>query len=98
MYKNRSSRSAADFLYRLRYLINQPIQNLQTENGSQFTFEFERAATELGIQRYFSRIKTPRDSPQIERFNETLQYEWLYNSNLSSDPEQFNPRLTEWLV
>jgi len=23
---------------------------------------------------------------------------WLYNSNLSLDPEELNPRLTEWLV
>ena len=34
----------------------------------------------------------------IERFNQTLEYEWLYNSNLSLDPEEFNPRLTEWLI
>jgi len=27
-----------------------------------------------------------------------LEYEWLYNSNLSLDPEEFNPLLTEWLV
>jgi transposase InsO family protein len=38
------------------------------------------------------------DNPEIERFNETLKYEWLYNSNLSLDPEELNPRLTEWLV
>jgi len=36
MYKNKSSRSAADFLYRLRYLVNQPIENLQTDHGSEF--------------------------------------------------------------
>ena len=34
----------------------------------------------------------------IERFNETLEYEWLYDSNLSLDPEEFNPGLTEWLI
>ena len=98
MYKNKSSRSAADFLYRLRYLVNQPIKNLQTDNGSEFTLEFERAAATLGIQRYFSRVKTPKDNPEIERFNQTLEYEWLYNSNLSLDPEEFNPQLTEWLI
>jgi transposase InsO family protein len=98
MYKNKSSRSAADFLYRLRYLVNQPIENLQTDNGSEFACEFERASAELGIQRYFSRIKTPQDNPEIERFNETLEYEWLYDCNLSLDPEELNPRLTEWLI
>ena len=98
MYKNKSSRSAADFLYRLRYLVNQPIQNLQTDNGSEFASEFERASAKLGIQRYFSRVKTPKDNSEVERFNQTLEYEWLYNSNLSLDPEEFNPRLTEWLI
>ena len=98
MYKNKSSRSAADFLYRLRYLVNQPIQNLQTDNGSEFALEFERATVKLGIQRYFSRVKTPKDNSEVERFNQTLEYEWLYNSNLSLDPKDFNPRLTEWLI
>ncbi len=106
MYKNKSSRAAADFLYRLRYLVGQPIENLQTDNGSEFTWKFEEATTKLGIQRYFSRVKTPKDlsltkskdNPEIERFNQTLEYEWLYNFNLSLDPEELNPRLTEWLI
>ena len=98
MYKSKSSRAAADFLYRLRYLVDQTIENLQTDNGSEFALEFERATARLGIQRYFSRVKTPKDNPEIERFNETLEYEWLYDSNLSLDPEEFNPRLTEWLI
>jgi len=98
MYKNKSSRVATDFLYRLKYLINQPIKNLQTDNGSEFALEFERATTTLGIQRYFSRVRTPKDNPEAERFNQTLKYEWLYNSNLTLKPEELNPRLTEWLV
>ena len=98
MYKNKSSRSAADFLYRLRYLVAQPIENLQTDNGSEFAWEFERASAGLGIQRYFSRVRTPKGNPEIERFNQTLEYEWLYNCNLSLDPEELNPRLGEWLI
>jgi len=90
--------SAAYFLYHLRYLVNQPIENLQIDNGSEFAWESESASAKLDIQRYFSRVKTPKDNSEIERFNETLEYEWLYISNLSLDPEQFNPRLTEWLI
>jgi transposase InsO family protein len=71
---------------------------LQTDNGSEFALEFERATTKLNIQRYFSRVRTPKDNPEIERFNQTLEYEWLYNSNLSLEPEELNPRLTEWLI
>jgi len=98
MYKNKSSRVATDFLYRLRYLVNQPVENLQTDNGSEFALEFERTITKLSIQRYFSRVKTPKDDSEIERFNQTLEYEWLYNFNLSLDPEELNPWLTEWLI
>ena len=98
MYRNKSSKAAADFLYRLRYLVGQPIENLQTDNGSEFVREFEKATTKLEIQRYFSRVRTPKDNPEIERFNQTLEYEWLYDSNLSLDPEELNPILTEWLV
>jgi transposase InsO family protein len=28
----------------------------------------------------------------------SYRYEWLYNSNLCLDPEELNPRLTEWLI
>ena len=41
---------------------------------------------------------SPKDNPEIEKFNEILEYEWLYNFNLSLDPEEFNSRLTEWLI
>jgi transposase InsO family protein len=54
--------------------------------------------SKLGIQRYFSRVRTPKDNPEIERFNQTLEYEWLYDSNLSLETEELNPLLTEWLV
>jgi hypothetical protein len=75
MYKNESSRSPTDFLCRLRYLVNHPVENLQTGNGGGFNWEFERATVKSGIQRYFSRVETVKDNPEIERFNETSEYE-----------------------
>jgi transposase InsO family protein len=45
-----------------------------------------------------SRVKTPKDNREIEKFNGTLEYEWLYNFNLCLDPEELNPRLTNWLI
>ena len=98
MYKNRSSKAATDFLYRLQYLINQPIMNLQTDNGSEFANYFGEASIKLGIQRYFSRVKTPKDNSEVERFNETLKYEWLYECNLTTDCNEFNRDITDWLV
>ena len=67
-YKNKSSRSAKDFLYRLHYLIDAKIANAQTDNGSEFYGEFEEALNELEILHWFSRPKTP-----IEYFEDTLK-------------------------
>ena len=52
----------------------------------------------LGIQRYFSRVRTPKDNPEAERFNQTLEYEWLYDGNLTTNCDKFNPAVTDWLI
>ena len=98
MYKNKSSKSASDFLYRLKYVISQPIENLQTDNGSEFCYYFQKACEDLNLDRYFSRVRTPKDNAECERFNQTLQYEWLFDSNLTLDCTVFNTELTNWLV
>jgi len=98
MYDDKRSRSAADFLCRLCCLVDQPTENSQTDNGSEFAWEFAGVVASLGIQRCFFGVKTPRDNPEIDGFNGTLEYEWLHDSNLSVDPEELNPRLTEWLI
>jgi transposase len=98
MYATKSSHAAADFLYRLQYLIAQPIVRLRRNNGSEFARHFQAAATRLGMARYFSRVKTPKDNSEAERFIHTLLYEWLYDANFSLDCEDLNPRLTGWLV
>jgi len=97
-YKNKSSRSAKDFLYRLHYLIDAKISNIQTDNGSEFYAEFEQALAELEILHWFSRPRTPKDNSVVERFNQTLQYEWLNDSNFTTDCDKLNIALTEWLV
>ena len=76
----------------------QQIMNLQTDNGSEFANYFEQASIMLGIQRYFSRVRTPKDNPEVERFNKTLKYEWLYDCNLTTDCDEFNPAVTDWLI
>ena len=98
MYSTKSSRSAKDFLYRLHYLIDEEIANIQTDNGSEFLGEFTEALDELEITRWFSRVKTPKDNCYVERFNETLEYEWLYDNNFTPNLEEFNRAITEWLI
>lgn len=98
MYTTKSSRSAKDFLYRLHYLIDATILNIQTDNGSEFYLEFEQALKQLEILHWFSRPRTPKDNSVVERFNQTLQYEWLNDGNFTLNINEFNRALTEWLV
>lgn len=98
MYKSKSSLNARDFLFRLNYLLDGQIPRVGHDNGSEFGKLFAAACQELKIEQYWNRIKTPRDNPNNERFNQTLQNEFLALGNFHSDPAIFNQRLTEWLI
>lgn len=98
MYRSKHSRHTADFLKRLHYLLAGKIENIQTDNGSEFAKDFRSAAEALNLPHYFSRPKTPTDNPVDERFNRTLREEFIQLGNLTYDCDRFNQRLTEWLV
>ena len=98
MYPTKHSRHAADFLKRIHYLFDAKIENLQTDNGSEFAKEFREAAAQLSLPHYFSRVKTPTDNPVDERFNGTVEREFLQMGNIMTDCDAFNKRITEWLI
>lgn len=98
MYTTKSSRSAADFLARMFYLLDNSFLNALHDNGSEFHKHFIEACRQLGIEQYWSRVKTPTDNPVNERFNGTLRREFLQQGNFHPDPAVFNRNLTEWLV
>ena len=98
MYTTHSSYNARDFLYRLNYLLDGKIENIQTDNGSEFKGYFKKALKELNLAHYYSRIKTPKDNATNERFNRTLKEEFIQLGNMTDDTVLFNQRLTEWLI
>lgn len=59
--------------------------NIHSDNGSEFAGEFEKACFELGIQQIYSRVKTPKDNPALERSNWTVQDEWIALSEVGLD-------------
>lgn len=97
MYTSKSSKNAADFLKRVYYLMDCNIVNLTRDNGSEFAGMFDEALSALQIQGWYSRVATPKDNPVDERFNRTLQEEFIGNGNLTADCELFNQRLATWL-
>ena len=77
--------NSRDFLYRLNYLLDGKIQNVQTDNGSEFLKYFDKACKELNINHYFSKNHTPKDNSTNERFNRTLKEEFLTQGNFHLD-------------
>lgn len=98
MYRGHGSSYAADFLKRIHYLLEGKIENVQTDNGSEFAKYFRLAAQSLKLAHYFSRPRTPKDNAFDERFNRTLQDEFIALGHLTSDCAIFNKNLTEWLI
>ena len=103
-YKNKSSLSTFDFLLRLQALVDGKIAAVLSDNGSEFAKYFEEACRRLKILHLFTRIKTPKDNPVDERFNRTVQEEFMqtdeyFESYLAYDSlVAANQRLTEWLL
>lgn len=98
MYTTHSSASARDFLRRLHLLLDGKIENIQTDNGSEFHRHFDEACEALHLEHYWSRAKTPKDNAVNERFNRTLQDEFLSLGHMTADSTLFNRNLTEWLI
>jgi len=99
VYKTNTSGFAEDFLKRLMYLSNGKINIMHQDNGSEFRGAFERACETLGILQIYSRPYTPKDNPSLEKFNDTVQREWLALSEVGLDDiQEGNLDLTKWLI
>lgn len=98
-YRSHSSKVAADFLDRLEYLVGKDnLAVILTDNGSEFKKDFDEACQRKNLQRYYSRIRTPKDNPEVERFNKTLIEEFLNDGNCTSNLDDFNKLITDWLI
>jgi len=98
MYTTKSSKNAADFMHRVAYLLDYEIWNTGHDRGSEFHKHFQEAIHDLGLDDWWSRPHTPKDNPFNERFNRTIQDEFIALGHLTNDTERFNRDLTDWLV
>jgi len=99
LYTTHSSKQATDFLKRLHYLTEGEIINLHHDNGSEFEKDFKAACVELSLPQWYSRPHTPKDNPVLERFNRTIQEEFVDIIDIGVEEVQpFNQRLAEWLI
>ena len=71
-----------------------------TDNGSEFKKHFSDRLLELQITHYRTYPRCPKMNAHIERFNRTIQEEFVYHHRtlLSNDLDAFNAKLIDWLL
>lgn len=99
-YESHSSKSAADFLGKLKEVAPFPITHLQTDNGSEFAKYFAEACEKLSITQYHSYPRSPKMNAHIERFNRTISEDFIMERRtlLATDLDRFNDELVNWLL
>lgn len=99
-YTNHGSSSASDFLRRASQVLPDCPQHVQTDNGSEFALHFETACTTLHLTHYHTYPKSPKMNAHIERFNRTIDEEFLQyrESLLRNNVRVFTEVLVDWLL
>lgn len=70
-----------------------------TDNGSEFMKHFAKELERLHFVHYHTYPKTPQQNSHLERFNRTLQEEFVdHHANLLLNVDLFNRKLIDWLV
>lgn len=101
MYNKKSSNVARDFLKKLLKIfggIKVKEIIIQTDNGSEFGKYFERECKRKSLLHYWTRVRTPKDNAEVERFIRTIEEEFLELGNYTDDVELFNKNLVEYLI
>ena len=99
-YTNLSSRKGADFIDKYTEVAPFAVKAIQTDNGKEFLKEFEPALEKYGILHFFTYPRSPKMNAYIERFNRTIQEEFIDNHEelLFSDLKAFNVKLMDYLL
>jgi putative transposase len=99
-YASATGRNGADFLGRLLEAAPFAVRRMQTDNGGEFLGEFRDAAEAASLTHYFNWARQPKYQGWVERYNRTVQEEFLdwRHASLSGPVEDFNPELEAWLA
>ena len=70
-----------------------------TDNGSEFKKHFAKRLRELHLIHYHTYPKTPKMNSHVERFNRTIQDEFVdYHTFSLLNPDEFNRKLIDYLI
>ena len=98
-YKSNSSANGSDFLGKLLKVAPFVIRRVQTDNGGEFEKHFDQSCQEYGFVHFFNYPHHPQSNGHLERFNRTLQEQFVdWHMDEVDDPQAFNQKLMEYLI
>ena len=99
-YSSLSSAKAKDFLHKFMAVAPFEVHRVQTDNGSEFYKLFHATCESLELTHYWNYPRSPRMNAKIERFNRTVQEEFIdyHLDDIAYDPGSFNYQLMDWLL
>ena len=97
--QSHASLAAREFFAIVAEVFPYPLQSVLTDNGSEFMKHSDEELCRLNKNHWHTYPKTPKMNAHVERFNRTIQEEFIhYHEDLLLDPDQFNRRLIPWLI
>lgn len=93
------SKYAAKFLEEIISSAWYNVHTIHTDNGSEFKSFFDEAVKEAHLTHLWNYPKHPKTTGYVERFNWTIQDEFLFDSeDYLLYPEEFKEKLHIWLI
>lgn len=99
--RSHSSKVAEEFLRYIPNAFGYTIKRVQTDNGSEFAKHFDDACIKLDIEHFWNYPRHPKQNAYIERFNRTIQEEWLTTCQrlfIQGELDRINEELVKWLL
>lgn len=94
-----ASEAAKEFFKIMRRVFPVPYSYVMTDNGSEFKKEFAKAVRQEHLTHWKTYPNCPRMNGKTERFNRTLQEEFVdYHAGALLDPDSFNRQMVEYLL
>jgi transposase InsO family protein len=98
-YDRQNSLNARDFMQKLEIALPFSVVAIQTDNGSEFHKYFADYLNEQKIKHYWNYPGRPYRNGHIEKFNRTIQEEFVDQNEMWLDNiSDFNRRMADWLL
>jgi transposase InsO family protein len=98
-YTSNSSANGSDFIGKFITVAPFATRRVQTDNGSEFARHFDDYCQDNHLPHFFNYPKHPQSNGYLERFNRTIQEQFVYSyEHYLDDLPVFNIKLMEYLI